>query len=429
MHRLLERLDGAASTIVPLLYLAGLALGAASYFAGVTVDGKNAGLAVGVALAVAAELHSFLQQRRVRANWGQLQRLGSEAPEREALELQLKVNTAILAALLAFSAFNATAFVAATWRPAPGFLPSWVQIGIRGLVIPVFFFLAGYLAPLHTDASEQLRATSMDMLRRTLKAIGKQWKQRLAHAQKRNADLAPIAIALLEDVGDTDGARRVQLIAAGLDATTTTNATTTIASGQREAGLAYASAGARNAPPIPPIRDAKVAAIVAAAGGYEGGTGHTYDPTSSAIVVPLEATDGHPTAPHGGAGVVAATRADASDVPEEDPDHDPSPPDDRRSLRSDRRRSQAARGAALNVTPIMRRSGGMGRPPRRDRRVVNRENAHSGRRGNAEARIRSALASRPALTDEQLARVADVSSSTVSKWRRVIATEQRQAQA
>ena len=64
MHRLLERLDGAASTIVPLAYLAGLLLGAMSYFAGVTLD---AGLAVGVALALAVELHSFLEQRRVRA--------------------------------------------------------------------------------------------------------------------------------------------------------------------------------------------------------------------------------------------------------------------------------------------------------------------------------------------------------------------------
>jgi hypothetical protein len=64
MHRLLERLDGAASTIVPLAYLTGLLLGTMSYFAGVTLD---AGLAVGVALALAVELHSFLEQRRVRA--------------------------------------------------------------------------------------------------------------------------------------------------------------------------------------------------------------------------------------------------------------------------------------------------------------------------------------------------------------------------
>ncbi|HEU5343160.1 MAG TPA: helix-turn-helix transcriptional regulator [Ktedonobacterales bacterium] len=215
LHRLLERLDEAASTLVPLLYLAGLMLGATAYFAGVTLD---AGLAVGVALAAAAELHSFLQQRRLRATWAHFQRLPDDAPEREQVWQRVQVNAAILAALLAFSAFNAIAFAAETWRPAPGFLPPWLQIGLRGLVIPVFFFLAGFLSPLTTDANDQLRATSSEMLRRTLRAIGKQWQARLKAAQRRNADLAPVAVALLLDVGDADGARRVELIAAGLAA-------------------------------------------------------------------------------------------------------------------------------------------------------------------------------------------------------------------
>lgn len=429
MHRLLERLDSAASTIVPLLYLAGLALGTASYFAGVTLEGENAGLAVGAALALAAELHSFLQQRRVRATWSQLQRLPDDlehGPERDALATQLKVNAGILAALLAFSAFNATAFVAATWRPAPGFLPPWLQIGIRGLVIPVFFFLAGFLAPLHTDASDQLRATSVEMLRRTLKAIGKQWKRRLALAQKRNADLAPIAIALLEDVGDTDGARRVQLIAAGLDATThatTTTITTATPNGQSEMGVVYARPNATTAPALPPIPGPNVPALAA----HAATTGRAVGPTSSAIDASFEASPGLRTATHEGADVALATRADTSDLPEDGPDDDP---DDRRSLRSDRRRSNETRRlrSAPNVTPIMRRPGGMGRAPRRpgrDRRVVNKANALSGKRGNAEKRIRAALAERPELTDQQLMTTADVSSSTVSKWRRIIEAEQR----
>lgn len=57
MHRLLERLDNAAAQIVPLLYLLGLALGTASYFAGITLAGENAGLTVGATLAIAAGLH------------------------------------------------------------------------------------------------------------------------------------------------------------------------------------------------------------------------------------------------------------------------------------------------------------------------------------------------------------------------------------
>ena len=79
-----------------------------------------------------------------------------------------------------------------------------------------------------------------------------------------------------------------------------------------------------------------------------------------------------------------------------------------------------------NVTPLRR---GLGRSPKRDRKTTARANARSGYRGNAEARVRAALASKPTLTDEKLMRVADVSSSTVSKWRRVIEAEQQAAEA
>lgn len=216
MHRLLERLDNGAAQIVPLLYLAGLMLGAASYFAGVTLD---AGLAVGSALAIAAELHSFLQQRRLRASYAQLQRLADDAPEREATLRQVWANGWILAALLAFSAYNATAFVAATWRPIPGFVPGGLQIGIRGLVVPLLFFASGFLVPLHSDAGEQLQTASADMLRRTLKAIARQWRGRLDKARTRDADLAGVAVALMLDAGDAAGARRIELIARGLDTT------------------------------------------------------------------------------------------------------------------------------------------------------------------------------------------------------------------
>ena len=100
LHRTLQRLDEAASTLVPLLYPAGLLLGATAYFAGVTL---NAGLAVGVALAAAAELHSFLQQRRLRATWARYVRLPEDAPERDAVGLRVKIDAAILGALLTFS--------------------------------------------------------------------------------------------------------------------------------------------------------------------------------------------------------------------------------------------------------------------------------------------------------------------------------------
>src|SRR5579859_6760447 len=171
MHRLLERLDSAASTIVPVAYLAGLLLGTMSYFAGITLD---AGLAVGIALALAAELHSFLEQRRCRALWASLGRT-TDKDARTHLSGQLKAHIVILAALVAFSAVNATAFAAETWHPAAGFLPTWLQIGIRGAVVPVFFLLTGALSPLHADTGDELVAASRHMLHRTVRATLKQW--------------------------------------------------------------------------------------------------------------------------------------------------------------------------------------------------------------------------------------------------------------
>lgn len=213
MHRFLERLDGAASTIVPVAYLAGLALGTMAYFTGVTLD---AGLAVGVALALAAELHSFLEQRRCRALWASYNR-ASDEDVRDRLAGQIKAHVAILAALVAFSAVNATAFAAETWHPAPGFLPTWLQIGIRGAVVPCLFLLTGALSPLTVNASDELAAASRHMLHRTIKATVKQWNARIERARKHGLDLAPVAVSLMLDAGDVDGARRVQLIAEGLD--------------------------------------------------------------------------------------------------------------------------------------------------------------------------------------------------------------------
>jgi hypothetical protein len=214
MHRLLERLDGAASTIVPLLYLLGLMLGTMAYFTGVHI---GFGLAVGTALAFAAEMHSFLALRRVRAIWGQVNRTPESDLRREELVGQLRANVVILGLLIAFSTYNSVAFVSETFHPAPGFLPAPAQIAIRGSVVPALFLLASFLSPLSADASVLLKSASHAMLHRTIRRALKQWNQRIDRAWQSGHDLAPIAVALMNDAGDTDGARRITLIAEGLD--------------------------------------------------------------------------------------------------------------------------------------------------------------------------------------------------------------------
>lgn len=213
MERLLERLDGAFSTIVPLLYLVGLAAGTLAYFTDIRLGFT---LTVGVCLALAAEVHSFLQQRRLRSLWAVFTRPNLDEDTRESLVKQLWVQGGILAGLVAFSAYNATAFVASTWTPAPGWLPASVQIGIRGLVVPVLFLLTGFLSPLTVDAGAILAHASREMLHHTIKTTVKQWRTRIARARKRGLNLAPVAVALMLDAGDTDGARRVQMIDSGL---------------------------------------------------------------------------------------------------------------------------------------------------------------------------------------------------------------------
>lgn len=213
MHRMLERLDGAASTLVPLLYLSGLALGTIVYFTDAHI---GALLAVGVSLALAAECHAFLAQRRVRALWALYTRRGLDEDAREALRTQLWVQGSILAGLVAFSAYNATAFVASTWTPAPGWLPAPVQVAVRGLIVPVLFLLTGFLSPLTTDAGAILASASREMLHHTIKTTVKQWRGRIRKARRRNLNLAPVAIALMLDAGDADGARRIHMIDAGL---------------------------------------------------------------------------------------------------------------------------------------------------------------------------------------------------------------------
>jgi hypothetical protein len=212
MHNLLARLDNAASTLVPLLYLVGLLLGTMAYFTGVTLD---FGLAVGVALSIAAEVHSFLEQRRVRATWGRLART-TDLDQKAAIRAELLAHGFILTALILFSTYNSIAFVTSTWTPAAGFLPAWLQIGIRGSVIPLFFLLTGALAPLSQDAGAMLSQASHAMLHRAIKATTRQWSQRIRRAQRKGVDLAPVAVALMLDAGDTDGARRIELIAKGL---------------------------------------------------------------------------------------------------------------------------------------------------------------------------------------------------------------------
>src|SRR5258705_6372397 len=108
MVRLFQWLDDLFSVLVVACYLAALATGSIVYFGGFVPD---AVLAVGTALGFAVEIHSWLQQRRVRAIYGSMSRLLVKDPRREVLKKQLWVQGGILLALVAFSMWNSNLFL------------------------------------------------------------------------------------------------------------------------------------------------------------------------------------------------------------------------------------------------------------------------------------------------------------------------------
>lgn len=162
-------------------------------------------------------------------------------------------------------------------------------------------------------------------------------------------------------------------------------------------------------------------------------TGHSAMPTMAPATPPAPAPHvqqpaEHYTAEH----AMEAVKRDLqlTDYPP-DPRPEPTPPTDGGTpmLGSNLAREAVPTGplpvnqvaAASNVTPISRR--GLGRRPTLDRRTASRANARSGRRGNAEQRVRSVLASNPSIDFDELALKAKVSPSTASKWKAVVDAE------
>lgn len=219
---MLERMEGAARQLVPLCYMLGLIVGTAYYFTdGAGNLGKYA-LYVGVALAVATELHSFLLQRRILVAWTQFRKAHDAASEDEA-KRDLYMYGGWLVALLAFQIFTAIMYRATSWHPSTAILPALPQILIAGAVIPLFFFGVGFLAKVVTDPKdvqdETQRTTAMKSARagqrvalRALDASTRSFDYRLREAEKSHADLTGLAVSMQRRFGDDDGAHTLMVI-------------------------------------------------------------------------------------------------------------------------------------------------------------------------------------------------------------------------
>lgn len=235
------------------IYLLAMSLGTATYFVGRYIGlSPDFVVVIGFATAAAVEVHSLLSQRLARRLWQKRNKLDPADEEYESVDSQFRIHMWITVGLVAFSIFNAWQF----WRLTyPAVITGWdvVAITIRAAFIPAAFLAAGFLVPLEYDAGMLLADASHKMLRRTIKITISQWNRRISRARKQNIDLAPIAIALMEDAGHRDGARRVQMIAAGLNvAEGREPATYSLSAPEPSQATALALKGPQTSPDRPP---------------------------------------------------------------------------------------------------------------------------------------------------------------------------------
>lgn len=222
MHKLLERFEHAARSNITLIYLLGMLVGTSAYFMGHALGFAVALLpAVAIAEAVAVELHSWLSQRYTRGLFGELHsRSAASMPyaERDRLERAYRLHFGITCALVGFSMLNSTAFWASQMHPAS--FGDWLQVGLRGSLIPAFFLLAGFLVPLHQSTAETLAETAGDLIDTMMRAARKQWRKRVRKARRRGANLAePVALLLeMQEAGGKPASEMVRALDAAIRA-------------------------------------------------------------------------------------------------------------------------------------------------------------------------------------------------------------------
>jgi len=182
LTRLLDWLDEAAAGFIRLAYLLAGITAVALYFGAGHLpafleDPLNGALPW--ILAAAVETHTYITARRVRAAW-QDKSWGA-----------LKVNLAILAGLLAFSAWNQLNYLADTWQPPAGALPlpAWLAYVIRALVVPSAFMAAAFLAPMAEPIAAQIEAEARSVLADVFKIARRQRRRMLKSAEREGRDM------------------------------------------------------------------------------------------------------------------------------------------------------------------------------------------------------------------------------------------------
>jgi hypothetical protein len=196
MNRLtlfLDWLDTAAGGLIRVAYLLAGVTAVAVYFGAGNLPAQVEGplnAALPWALSVAVELHTYITARRVRSAW------------QDHAAGVLKVNLAILAGLLAFSAWNQLGYLSETWHPPTSgalALPSAAAYLVRALVVPAAFMAAAFLAPMAEPITAQIEAEARATLTDVFKIARQQRRRMLKEAERSGRDMTGALVELVPD--------------------------------------------------------------------------------------------------------------------------------------------------------------------------------------------------------------------------------------
>lgn len=214
MRNVLRGTDSVFTTLVRLAYISAGLIGWFAFFTHRTVNDPTVGFWLGASLAVAVGIHEFLQQVRTYMGWRKLQRTNLSPEERDRTKFGFLVNLGFTVILLGCGGFM-------YWNNFVGGdgLPLWATGLIEAVIVPLFGIAATFLLDVEDDPGLLLKKQEHSMLLKLVNMTQKQWDARVQNAVQNGHNLAPIAIALMDDSGDADGARRVRIIEEGLKAT------------------------------------------------------------------------------------------------------------------------------------------------------------------------------------------------------------------
>lgn len=209
--------DRFLANIVRICYVLGTFFGWYGLFTGSTINNPTVTYAAGVCLAVAVVLHEWLQLRRAKLYRNRAVRAGTDPKLQEHFARQFWVNFGIGCILLAaggFMLYNHFTVI----NGGQNLVPPGVAALIEAVIIPVFGAVSTFLTEVEDDPGALLSRMAHTMTLEAVKKIDAQWSKRLASAVQNNHNLAPIAVALMDDSGDAAGAGRIRIIEQGLGA-------------------------------------------------------------------------------------------------------------------------------------------------------------------------------------------------------------------